>query len=238
MPLPISGLERKIGYTFKNGKLLEQAMTHRSWAFENVEGATDSSVRDIENETLEFVGDSVVGLVVAEELFKQNDKVSEGDLTLMKHHLVSTEKLAEIAKDIDLGGFLRVGRGEEKTGGRRKQALLANTFEALIAAVFFDGGYIEARNVMKRIFVNEFKSITPKKSLDYKTLLQETLQAEKLPAPIYNLLKTEGPSHQRVFTVEAVWNDGKSRGSGSSIKAAEMTAASRALKMLNKVENQ
>jgi ribonuclease-3 len=232
MPLPLSQLEKKIGYTFKDEDLIKRALTHRSWAFENTDRPNENSVRSIENETLEFVGDSVVGLVVAEELFKNHLELSEGDLTLMKHHLVSTEMLAKRAKKIDLGSYLRVGHGEEKTGGRRKQALLANTFEALIAGVFFDGGYVAARTVIRRLMAEEFKSVTPKASLDYKTLLQETLQAEKLPAPVYNLLKSDGPSHKRVFEVEATWNDSRTVGTGSSIKSAEMQAASKALKVL------
>lgn len=238
MPQPLSGLEQNIGYTFENHQLLERAMTHRSWAFENTEGATGPRVREIENETLEFVGDSVVGLAVAEELFLRNETVSEGDLTLMKHRLVSTETLAKRAKKIDLGRYLRVGKGEEKTGGRRKQALLANAFEALIAAVFFDGGYVAARTVIKRLFADEFRSVTAKESIDYKTLLQETLQADKRPAPVYNLLNSEGPSHKRVFTVEANWHKGKTTGTGTSIKAAEMEAASKALDKLGIISNQ
>lgn len=232
MPQPLSKLESQIGYSFSNPELLQRALTHRSWAFENILDSTEISVRQMENETLEFVGDSVVGLVIAEELFKRNDGLGEGDLTLMKHNLVSTQTLAKRAKTIDLGKFLRIGKGEEKTGGRKKQALLANTFEALIAAVFFDGGYIAARTVIRRLMADDLKSVTPGSSLDFKTLLQETLQADKRAAPVYNLLSSEGPSHERVFKVEAVWDEGASIGEGTSIKAAEMEAASRALGIL------
>ena len=232
MTLPISKLESAIGYRFKSIDLLERAMTHRSWAFENVHLPSEESVREVENETLEFVGDSVVGLIVAEELFKLQRGASEGDLTLMKHHLVSTESLAERAALIDLGSYLRVGRGEEKTGGRKKQALLANTFEALIGAVFFDGGYVSARNVLKKLFGDRIRSVTPKAALDFKTLLQESLQADKKPAPVYNLLHSEGPSHSRTFTVEAVWDEGTAIGKGASIKGAEMEAANNALKQM------
>ncbi len=237
MPNSLSKLEAEIGYSFQDPEILQRAMTHRSWAFENVADPSEENVRQVENETLEFVGDSVVGLIIAEELFRLNRNDSEGGLTLMKHHLVSTEMLADRSKSIDLGSYLRVGKGEEKTGGRRKQALLANTLEALIGAVFFDGGYIEARNVVRRLFVNQFKSVTPKTSLDYKTLFQETLQAEKLPAPVYNLVSSDGPSHERIFTVETVWQDGRAEGTGTSIKAAEMEAANRALKTLGIIQN-
>jgi ribonuclease-3 len=150
----------------------------------------------------------------------------------MKHHLVSTETLARIAGNLDLGEYMRVGRGEEKTGGRRKQALLADTLEAIIAAVFFDSGYISARNFVNRIFTDELKSATPRSSLDYKTLLQETLQANKLSAPTYKVIKTEGPPHQRTFFVEAKWEGGTVSGHGNSIKQAEMHAANLALQEL------
>jgi ribonuclease-3 len=152
----------------------------------------------------------------------------------MKHYLVSTGTLARLAVDLGLGEFIRIGRGEEKTGGRRKNQLLANTLEALIGAVFFDAGYAAARELIVRIFSNEFVAATPKASIDYKTLLQETLQAEKLSAPVYSVIKTDGPPHQRTFFVEAVWQGGKVRGTGGSIKSAEMMAASEALKQLGR----
>ena len=128
---------------------------------------------------------------------------------------------------------MRVGRGEEKTGGRRKQAMLADTLEAVIGAIFFDSGYVPARAFVCRLYAEQFRAATPKSSLDYKTLLQETLQAEKLAAPIYNVIQIDGPPHERQFLVEAVWETGTERGTGSSIKAAEMMAANLALKKLN-----
>ncbi|MFZ1701809.1 MAG: ribonuclease III, partial [Pyrinomonadaceae bacterium] len=207
-------------------------VTHRSWAYENFPGSPDEDIRSAENESMEFVGDSVLGLVIAEQLFAAHPKDSEGDLTLMKHHLVSTTTLAIIADRMKLGEYVRVGRGEEKTGGRKKQALLANTLEAVIAAVFLDGGYTAARVFIGRIFADELRSATPKNSLDYKTMLQELLQAEKLTAPSYNVVKTDGPPHDRTFSVEAIWKTGKARGVGNSIKAAEMMAAAEALEIL------
>lgn len=225
-------LEDLIGYKFQNPELLERAVTHRSWAYENFPGETDEAIREAENESLEFVGDSVLGLVIAEELFRKNPTFDEGDLTLMKHHLVSTGTLARIAQNLELGKFIRVGRGEEKTGGRSKLALLANTLEAVIAAVFFDTGYIAARDFVRNVFAEELASANPKSSLDYKTMLQEILQSEKLSAPAYNVIRTEGQPHARTFFVEAIWKTGRSRGRGSSIKSAEMMAASEALKTL------
>lgn len=229
-----AALEQLIGYKFQNFALLERALTHRSWAHEKMPFGEEEEVRGLQNESLEFVGDSVLGLVVAEQLFLLHPKSSEGDLTLMKHHLVSMGTLAKLAQKLDLGKFMRVGKGEEKTGGRRKQALLADILEALIAAIFFDTGYVSARAFVNRIFAKEFQKATPKTSLDYKTLLQETLQRDKRPAPEYNLIKTTGPPHELTFFVEVTWDTGEIEAQGSSIKAAEMLAASQALKKINK----
>ncbi len=232
MSANIAKLENLIAHKFEDLKLLERAVTHRSWAYENLPGASEQSVRDAENETMEFVGDSVLGLVIAQQLYGAHPNGSEGDLTLMKHHLVSTTTLARLAEQIDLGQFIRVGRGEEKTGGRKKQALLANTLEAVIAAIFLDGGYIPARVFINRIFSKELKNATPKNSIDFKTLLQERLQSEKLSSPVYSVIKTDGPPHDRTFLVEALWANGKTRGTGTSIKSAEMMAAQAALNIL------
>lgn len=228
----LAKLEQLLGYKFQNLAFLERALTHRSWAHEHLPDGDEEKVRELQNESFEFVGDSVLGLAIAEQLFVKNPTVSEGDLTLMKHHLVSTETLARIAAKLELGDFMRVGRGEEKTGGRHKQALLADTFEAIIAAIFFDSGYISARNFVNRIFTEEVRSATPRSSIDYKTLLQETLQANKLSAPTYKVVKTEGPPHQRTFFVEAKWEGGAVSGQGNSIKQAEMQAANLALQEL------
>jgi ribonuclease-3 len=230
----LAKLENMLVYQFKNLALLERAVTHRSWAHESLPEGNEEKVRELQNESFEFVGDSVLGLAIAEQLYLKNPTVSEGDLTLMKHHLVSAETLAKIAENLELGDFIRLGRGEEKTGGRKKQALLADTLEAVIAAIFFDSGYISARAFVNRIFANDLKNATPRSSLDYKTLLQETLQANKLSAPTYNVIKTEGPPHQRTFFVEAKWQGGKVKAQGNSIKQAEMLAANLALQKLEK----
>lgn len=232
MSANLGKLESVIGHTFKDLKLLTRALTHRSWAFENLHGHSAAAIRDAENESMEFLGDSVLGLIIAERLYVEHPQHDEGELTLMKHHLVSTATLARVADTIDLGTFVRVGRGEEKTGGRKRQAMLANTLEAVIAAVFLDGGYSAARVFVGRIFADELRMATPGSSIDYKSMLQELLQAQKLSAPSYNVISTEGPPHSRVFSVEATWATGKSRGHGSSIKAAEMMAAEEALAIL------
>lgn len=227
-------LQQLFGYQFQDLKLLERSLTHRSWAFEKIPFGDENEIRDLQNESLEFVGDSVLGLAIAEQVYLRHPKSTEGDLTLMKHHLVSTETLAKIADKHGLGEYMRVGRGEEKTGGRRKQALLADALEAVIGAIFFDSGYIAARAFVNRLFADELRRATAKNSIDYKTLLQETLQARKLSAPTYTVVATKGPPHQRTFTVEAVWQNGMVQGEGSSIKSAEMLAASLVLKELER----
>jgi ribonuclease III len=243
----LGALEQLLGHRFQNPELLRRAVTHRSWAYENApaeatalaDGGSsgsggDSAIRAMQNESLEFVGDAVLGLAVVEHLFNKHPNASEGELTLMKHRLVSTATLAAAAQRINLGDFMRVGRGEEKTGGRRKQALLADTLEAVIAAIFFDGGYVAARAFVQRLLAGEIRKATPTTSIDYKTQLQEILQADKREAPVYSVVKTSGPPHNRVFHVEAVWDGGAVRGKGTSIKQAEMMAANLVLKQLKK----
>ncbi len=230
--MKLSTFENSLGYKFHDLALLERALTHRSWAHENLAGGNEDEIRAAENESFEFVGDSVLGLAVADELFQKYPGASEGELTLMKHRLVSTTTLATIGESIKIGESIRLGRGEDKTGGRQKKAILADTLEAIIAAIFFDGGYIAARSFVAKVFAVEFRSVTPEDSVDYKTLLQEMLQAEKSSGPVYSLLKTEGRPHERMFLVEAAWEAGRAEGSGSSIKSAEMMAASEAVRSL------
>ncbi|MEO8041525.1 MAG: ribonuclease III [Acidobacteriota bacterium] len=230
--MKLSDFEKLIGYTFTDPALLERALTHRSWAHENLAGRSDDEIRSAENESFEFLGDSVLGLAVAEQLFRMYPDASEGELTLMKHRLVSTATLAQAAEALKIGEHIRIGRGEEKTGGRQKRAILADALEAVIAAVFFDSGYIATRSFVAKILASEFRGVTPEGSADYKTLLQEKLQAAQLSAPVYSLLKTEGQPHERTFFVEAAWDSGRAEGRGSSIKSAEMMAASEALKSL------
>jgi len=232
MASSLSDLERLLGYRFADISLLQRAVTHRSWAYENMADRPEAEIKAVENEVPEFLGDSVLGLAMAEAMYRKSPDVGEGALTLMKHHLVSTAMLAKVAERMDLGIYLRVGRGEEKTGGRQKQALLANLLEAVIGAIFIDSGYVAARSVVNRIFADEIKAATPRSSLDYKSLLQETLQADHKHAPSYRVVKTAGPPHDRTFFVEANWDGGTSAGHGNSIKAAEMMAANLAVEMI------
>jgi ribonuclease-3 len=228
-------LEAKLGYAFNDRTLLERALTHRSWAHEHVAPGEELEARRLHNEALEFLGDSVLGLAVADYLFQSTADASEGDLSRMKHRLVSTVMLARAARRFDLGHYLRVGRGEEKTGGRRKRALLADVVEAIIGAVYLDGGYTSASEFVQRLLSSELTEANPEEAAaaDYKTMLQECVQAGFHVTPTYQLVETEGPPHSRTFHVEAVFAEHNVRGAGATIKAAEMDAARRAIEQLN-----
>lgn len=224
-------MEGRLAYCFRDRSLLERALTHRSWAHEQTGPGENDLARSLHNEALEFVGDSVLGLVVADRLFRDYENLTEGGLSRMKHRLVSTETLARAAARLDLGRYARVGRGEEKTGGRRKQAMLADLFEAVLAAVYLDGGFEAARDFVNRALSEELEEATPESAVaaDFKTLLQERVQAVFRVTPSYELVETEGPPHDRTFHVEVRWTEVSLRGTGSSIKSAEMDAARRAL---------
>jgi ribonuclease III len=227
-------LEQRLGHQFRDRALLERAVSHRSWAHEQVGPGEEERARSLHNEALEFVGDSVLGLVVAEHLFRADPELTEGDLSRMKHQLVSTQTLANAATRLGYGDFIRLGRGEEKTGGRQKQALLADTFEALLAAVYLDGGFDAATRFVLRALEEDLGDATPESAAaaDYKTMLQERVQAAFRVTPTYEVVSTEGPPHDRTFHVEARWDEHAVKGSGSTIKAAEMESARRALEQL------
>lgn len=237
-PANLDQIELKLGHIFKDKQLLERALTHRSWAHEQVASGNEDTVRHLHNEALEFVGDAVLGCVVAEYLFRAYPQVTEGELSRMKHRLVSANTLAQAAERMELGSLLHVGRGEEKTGGRRKQALLADAFEAVLAAIFFDAGFEAARSFVEQALDAELQRTNPEEAAaaDYKTMLQERLQAERRDAPRYAVVETIGPPHRRIFHVEVIWQGGCARAEGSTIKSAEMAAARRALESLANIE--
>ena len=178
-----------------------------------------------------FSGDSVLGLVVADYLCKAYPTGTEGELSRMKHRLVSAPTLAGASLRLNLGDFLRFGRGEEKSGGRRKNALLADVLEALAGAIFVDGGLAAASEFVQRALGEELLKVTPVAAAesDYKTMLQEKLQAERRPAPRYSVVEAVGPPHRRTFHVEVSWDNGSVRAEGRSIKTAEAAAAKVAL---------
>jgi ribonuclease-3 len=227
-------LEEILGYRFQDSALLAQAMTHRSWAHEQVSPRAQHDARYLHNEALEFLGDSILGLIVADYLFKASPGASEGELSRMKHRLVSEPTLAKASNELRLGEFVRFGRGEEKSGGRGKHALLADVIEAVTGAIFLDGGLEAAKNFVDLALGEELRTADPiaAAAADPKTTLQEKLQATRQPGPQYTVIETLGPPHRRMFHVELRWNGGTARGEGPTIKAAEAAAAQAALKQM------
>ena len=227
-------LEETIAYKFRDHDLLAQAMTHRSWAHEQVSPYSQRDARELHNEALEFLGDSILGLVVADYLFKAYPGASEGELSRMKHRLVSAPTLAKASAELGLGDFVRFGRGEEKSGGRRKRALLSDVFEAVTGGIFLDGGLEAATAFVERALGDELRRADPvaAAAADPKTTLQEKLQATRQLAPQYTVVETIGPPHHRTFHVELSWDGGKVRGEGRTIKAAEAEAARAALEQM------
>ncbi|MBI2220032.1 MAG: ribonuclease III [Acidobacteria bacterium] len=228
------GLEQRLGYRFRDHGLLEHALTHRSSVHEDVSGGV------FDNESLEFLGDAVLGFAIADMLFREFPQHNEGQKSKMKAWLVSERSLAQLAVDLGLGEFLILGRGEEKSGGRRKQALVADSFEALIAAIYLDGGIEAAREFIARRFrplIDEAKVTSDEASYtaDYKSALQERLQSEERGLPDYRLAGETGPAHRKRFEVE-VWVGGApmARAEGRSKKRAEQEAARLALEVLNR----
>lgn len=232
-------LETVLSYNFQDRALLERAITHRSWAHEKVAPGDERQARKLHNESLEFLGDSVLGLIVANYLCNSYPAGTEGELSRMKHRLVSAPTLAEASQGLKLGDFLRFGRGEEKSGGRRKAALLADVFEAVMGAIFLDGGLPAATQFVEHSLGEQLRCADPilAAAADPKTRLQERLQANREPAPQYKVVETLGPPHHRTFHVELNWNGGTARGEGRTIKAAEAAAAQVALKQMGTGES-
>lgn len=223
-------LQQAIGYRFHDRGLLEHAMTHTSRANEDVSGGV------VDNESLEFLGDAVLGFVVADLLFRELPESDEGLKSKSKAALVSTAALARLAERLRLGEYLLLGRGEEKTGGRKKPALLADAYEALIAAIYLDGGIEQARSFLAREMadlVADLKSRGAVAGQDDKSALQEWLQSQNRPLPEYRIVGALGPDHNRLFEVEIVASgETIGRGSGTTKKEAEQAAARSALDRL------
>lgn len=227
-------LEKTLDYAFSDRALLERAITHRSWAHERVAPGAEEQARQLHNEALEFLGDSVLGLIIAAHLCRAYPAASEGELSRMKHQLVSAATLTKASLRLQLGDFLRFGRGEEKSGGRRKDALLADVLEAITGAIYTDGGQDAAEAFVLHALKKELANVNPLNAAeaDYKTMLQEKLQAERRAPPKYAVVETAGPPHKRVFHVELMWDGGRVRAQGRSIKAAEAAAAQQALETM------
>src|SRR5499433_3482999 len=221
----ITDLQSDLGYTFKNELLLTRALTHSSHANEKnrVEG---------DNEQLEFLGDAVLGFLVSDFLFRAHPTLTEGQLSKLKGFFVSSANLVKYAERVHLGRYLQLGKGEEKTGGRMKQALLVDALEAVLGAIYLDGGVDQARRVMLRFLEPQMEDVgeSERQLTDFKTELQEQLQAGHLGRAEYVVANEEGPDHQKLFTVD-VMIDGENiaRGAGLTKKAAEQAAARHAL---------
>jgi ribonuclease III len=226
-------IEKRIGYRFKDRGLLEHALTHKSRAAEDVSGGV------ADNESLEFLGDAVLGLVVADALFRQYPNYTEGQKSKIKASVVSTQALARQAEEMQLGDHLILGRGEEKTGGRFKQALLADAYEALIAAIYLDGGLDAAETFLRRELKNAIDAGAERNFVgqDYKSALQERVQALGRPLPEYRIAGETGPDHRKIFSIEVVVG-GEVLGvaSGKAKKEAEQEAARLAIARLDEVE--
>jgi ribonuclease-3 len=221
----LSEFEERIGYKFRNRDLLTRGLTHKSYSHE----ARQDGIRD--NETLEFLGDSVLGFVIGDLLFHRFPTVDEGALSKIKAYLVSANSLAAKARSFGMGEVIYLGVGEEKSGGRKKESLLANLFEAMIAAVYLDGGVEAARRLIERSFADDIEAIDAEDLLfhDYKTALQELAQGRGLQLPEYNVIHEVGPDHDKRFIVEVRIGSLAARGEGSSKKEAQQQAAKNAL---------
>ena len=222
-------LEKELGYCFKNKDLLKLALVHRSYL------SISGEKRDHTNERLEFLGDAVLGFIVTEYLFNIFPEKSEGVLTEYKSILVSRKILGRIGHQIDLGSFLFLGQGEERSGGRKRRSIISNAFEALLGAVYLDGSYKAANYVIKHLILSQFEQIL-KSELDrnFKSQLLEATQADGLGLPEYEVKKERGPEHEKIFEV-AVRVKGKvlGTGSGKSKKMAEQNAAHQAVENMN-----
>ncbi len=219
-------LETQLGYTFKNRSLLENALTHSSYANENHSPLGS-------NERLEFLGDSILGMVTADYLYHEHPDLPEGDLTRTRAALVCEESLAEVAARLELGSYLKLGRGEANGGGRRRPSIQADAVEAVLAAVYLDGGLQEAAKIIRRFILE--KETERSAHRDYKTALQELIQRESGQALTYRLTGESGPDHAKTFTMAVDLNGTLvGEGEGRSKKEAEQMAAKAAIEKLNK----
>jgi ribonuclease-3 len=222
-------LEKKLGYSFKNPALLSEALSHSSYANEHRAAKLNS------NERLEFLGDSVLGFVTAEFLFTSHPDLPEGDLTRIRAALVCEQSLYEVAtSQLELGRYLKLGRGEEAGGGRRRISILADATEAVFAAVYLDGGIEAARSLIHRVLLDAVREeAVEERRRDFKTALQELVQRQADQVLTYRMVGEHGPDHAKVFTAEVLLNGSAvGSGSGHSKKEAEQSAARAALKKL------
>ncbi len=220
--LPAGRLEKALGYSFKERQRLRQALTHRSFSSQH-------------NERIEFVGDGILNALVARALFLAFPQMPEGELSRTRASLVCQDALAAIASELNLGEYLFLGEGELKSGGHKRPSILADALEAILGAIWLDGGFAEAEGVVNRLFAGRIAAIDPNAGTkDAKTALQEWLQARKFSLPVYTILRQEGESPEQIFEVSCSVIDGTiiTRAEGPSRRAAEQLAAAEALRQL------
>jgi ribonuclease-3 len=224
----LSALESSIGYTFKKKAFLKEAMTHKSFAHEQ------QKTQIVFNERMEFLGDAVLELVMSEFLYCMYQDYTEADLSKIKAYAVQESTLADIAQSLSIGDYLKFGKGEELTGGRRKPSLLANAYEALLAAIYLDGGYKKAKNFVLSFLTPKIEDLAINNFLfDFKTKFQEVVQAQFGILPKYITHREEGPEHKKIFEVNVFINDDYyGSGKGKTKKAAAQKAAEAGLKKI------
>lgn len=227
----LNKLQKSVKVKFKDPSLLSRAMTHRSYVNEAGLGSSD-------NERLEYLGDSVLAVVINEYLFKRYEDYPEGDLAKIKSVVVSEATLAKVASEIKLGSFIMMGRGEERSGGRIRPSILANTFEALIGAIYLDSGLKASKKFVLALLKKHIERVDKLSYLrDPKTTLQEFVQGKYKERPSYKVVREEGPDHKKEFTVKlSIHGRDISTGSGSSKRKAEMDAARKTLEDIRKGE--
>lgn len=218
-------LQVTIGYQFRREEILEQALSHRSYS------------RNLNNERLEFLGDSILNLVISWHIYQRDPEANEGELSRIRASLVNEEALARVARDIDLGEYIHLGGGELKSGGFRRTSILSDTMEAIFGAIYLDSEFTQAQETILFLYDDYLRALPDSDTLkDPKTRLQEYLQAQKIDLPEYNVVKTAGKSHEQTFTVSCNIDalHLKTSGKGSSRKKAEQVAADSALQKIER----
>ena len=222
----MDGLERKLGYKFNNINLLKNALTHSSYANEVRNGLSS-------NDRLEFLGDSVLSIVVSDYIYKHYPNMPEGELTKLRASLVCEKSLCTFSRELELGSYLMLGKGEDKGGGRERDSILADAFEAVLAAIYLDGGMEPARRHVMNFVLRELKHTDDEVFKDYKTALQEIIQRNPEESVTYILTDESGPDHDKSFTVEVRLNSNViGKGTGKNKKRAEQMAAKEALMLM------
>ena len=242
MRADLENLETALGHRFQNREVLTRALTHSSRVHESQ--PAEPSELPADNEQMEFLGDAVLGFLVSEALVARFPSYHEGDLSKLKAHLVSAAHLYEVARKLELGQYLFLGRGEEMSGGRDKRTLLVDCLEALLAGAYLDGGIDAARTFVNRWIMGDGpggevldREILGAAMVDFKSALQELAQARKLPQPRYVMVKERGPEHSKTFTIEVrVGNDWIGQAEGLSKKSAAQNAAREVLSRLTEID--